>query len=116
MTMSDFQRCGKQAKSPKVPLTVVLQPPLSGASGGGYIPKLSVVLSLRGALRQAQDKLRDEAISFGQVRRLLRSLWSLAMTDCTAFTDGSGIYALDEFTLTLRLSSVIMNNRNNSKH
>ena len=39
----------------------------------GYILKLSVVLSLRGALRQAcpersrraQDKLRDEAISFG---------------------------------------------------
>jgi hypothetical protein len=38
------------------------------------------------------EERSDEAISFGQVRRLLRSLRSLAMTDCAAFTDGSGIY------------------------
>jgi hypothetical protein len=37
---------------------------------------------LRGALRQAQDKLRDEAISVKPGLRLLRSLWSLAMTKC----------------------------------
>jgi hypothetical protein len=76
----------------------------------GCISKLSVVLSLRGALRQAcpersrraQDKpctersecVRDEAISFGQVGRLLRSLRSLAMTGCAAFTDSSGIYSV----------------------
>jgi len=37
------------------------------------------------------EERSDEAISFGQVRRLLRSLRSLAMTDCAASTDGSGI-------------------------
>jgi hypothetical protein len=39
------------------------------------------------------EERSDEAISFGQVRRLLRSLRSLAMTDCAAFTDGSGIHS-----------------------
>ena len=64
-------------------------------------------MSLRGALRQAcpersrraQDKLRDEAISFGQIRRLLRSLRSLVMTHCAAFTDGSGIYPATPYPL-----------------
>jgi hypothetical protein len=82
---------------------------VGGSAGRTRVTGLGKRLRRRGmgyslpesVLSPAQSKVEGKAEGLGeglvgrangQVRRLLRSLQSLAMTGCAAFTDGSGIY------------------------